>query len=125
MMSQPPAIKAAKISMILFFLRFEKKDLIPVFIPSSHLKMLPIVLDPLHELLEAWLAAPPASRVTNHFSHPIFFSSSLYLGSERNGIKNGSTLRESIPIDRSLYPLVSQSKALSFSPNPAYTPATL
>ena len=124
-MSQPPPMKAAKISMILFFLKFKKKDLIPVLILFSFLKMLLFVFHSLHELLEAWLAAPPASRVTNHFSHPIFFSSSLYLGSERNGIKNGSTLRESIPIDRSLYPLVSQSKALSFSPNPAYTPATL
>jgi hypothetical protein len=30
MMSHPPAMKAAKISMILFFLKLEKKDLMPV-----------------------------------------------------------------------------------------------
>src|SRR5512135_1167289 len=59
MISHPPPMKAARISMIRFFLRSAKN--VPrvdhMLMPSSLLEMLPLVLHSLHQLLEARLGA--------------------------------------------------------------------
>jgi hypothetical protein len=48
--------------------------------------MLPFVFHPLHEFLAALPAATLSFATPAHFSQPILFSSSLYLGSERRSI---------------------------------------
>jgi hypothetical protein len=62
MRSQPPPMNAARISTILFFLRFEKKALVLPLMPSPHLKMFPFVFHSHHQFLEARLPADVGSE---------------------------------------------------------------